>query len=291
MFTRLNCSSRRALVALAFAFSMPACGAPPTGTGQQLGAQSTTPTSTAGGSGVAVAGAAATAGTAGKPASGGSAGSTVPNVVTGGAGASGTTQVGGAGASSGSMAGAGGNASSGGAGSAGSGVTNAGSGGASAPPASDEMFALMPVDFPMVMGKLAFPASAIAGMDRSPGFTWTGVPKDAKSLAFVFRDPGISATKWLVWDIAPTTTMIPSGVMPSNAKPPELPGASQLGSLMNQGYAGPVRTGLMYEFTLWALDVANLPVTPTMTTAEIFDSLLPAHKVAVTAPVVVTLLR
>ena len=69
--------------------------------------------------------------------------------------------------------------------------------------------------------------------------------------------------------------------------PPEVPGSSQLGSLANQGYAGPGSGARQYDFTLWALDVDKLPVTAQQTTVQIHDDVLSMHLVAKTAPVLV----
>jgi Raf kinase inhibitor-like YbhB/YbcL family protein len=160
-------------------------------------------------------------------------------------------------------------------------------GGAAAPdPGAAGEFELMPVNFPMADGEWAFPASAKAGTDVSPAFSWTGVPADAKSLVLVFQDIGISAVKWVVWDIPPDVTMIPEGVGPSTAMLMEVEGASQLGSLGNQGYAGPARPDQRYEWTLWALNVDKLPDTQGKTTVDLLAS-LPMFEVARTEDVIV----
>jgi len=171
------------------------------------------------------------------------------------------------------MAGASGTAS-------GEGGNNGGAGGANAPtPATGAKFELMPVDFPMVQGEWAFPPSALGGSNVSPAWSWTGVPADAKSLVLVFEDVGISAVKWVVWDIPPDVTMLPAGIDDSTTLLTEVPGASQLGSLGNTGYAGPVRPNLPYEWTLWALDVDKLPDTQGKSTVDI-KAALPMHMVA-----------
>lgn len=159
--------------------------------------------------------------------------------------------------------------------------------GATAPmPAADAKFELMPVDFPMVQGEWAFPPSALAGSDVSPGWSWTGVPADAKSLVLVFEDVGISAVKWVVWDIPPDVATLPAGIVASNAMLAEVPGASQLGSLGNQGYAGPARPNQRYEWTLWALDVDKLPDAQGKSTVDL-KAALPMHMVAMTETVIV----
>jgi Raf kinase inhibitor-like YbhB/YbcL family protein len=136
-------------------------------------------------------------------------------------------------------------------------------------------------------GEYAFPAASLPPMNESPGFRWTGVPKDAKSLALVFTDTNGSAGpayKWVIWDIPPTVTRLPANVS-SQAMPAEVAGASQLGSLSNKGYAGPCCADRIYEFVLWALDVEKLPDTAGRTTAELRETVLPTHDVATTKPV------
>jgi len=153
-------------------------------------------------------------------------------------------------------------------------------------PTSDAKFELMPVDFPMIEGDWAFPPSALGGSNVSPAWSWTGVPAGAKSLALVFEDVGLSAVTWVVWDIPPDVTMLPAGIDASTTLLTEVPGASQLGSLGNTGYAGPLRPDMRYEWTLWALDVDKLPNTAGKSTVDL-KAALPMHMVAMAETVVV----
>lgn len=168
----------------------------------------------------------------------------------------------------------------------------AGSGDAPAPDAAAgdaaaaAKFELTPVGFPMAGAELTFPESANPPTNESPEFTWTGVPAGSKSLALAFRDLGNGAVKWIIWDIPPTVTHLPPNVSPV-AMPSEVPGSSQLGSLDNQGYAGPGSGARQYDFTLWALDVDKLPVTARQTTVQIHDEVMTMHQLAKTAPVLV----
>lgn len=145
-------------------------------------------------------------------------------------------------------------------------------------------FVLTPVGFPMYGDELTFPPTANPPTNASPEFTWSGVPAGTKSLALVFRDLGNGAVKWILWDIPPTLTRVPPNLS-KVAKPAEVPGSSQLGSLDNQGYAGPGMGSRQYDFKLWALDVDKLPVTARLTTLQIHDDVLPEHDLAITAPV------
>jgi phosphatidylethanolamine-binding protein (PEBP) family uncharacterized protein len=102
----------------------------------------------------------------------------------------------------------------------------------------------------------------------------------------VFRDLGNGAVKWIVWDIPPSVMRVPPNLSKA-ANPPEIPGSAQLGSLNNQGYAGPGSGARQYDFVLWALDVPKLPNTSGRTTAQIRMEILPMHEVATTAPILV----
>jgi Raf kinase inhibitor-like YbhB/YbcL family protein len=192
-----------------------------------------------------------------------------------GAGISGSGTVAAAGAGSAAVAAAAGTPAAG----------SGGSGGTSGMSASAAAFVLTPIDFPMAGDELTFPQTANPPTNQSPEFTWTGVPAEAKTLALAFRDLGNGAVKWIIWDMPPTLMHIPPNVTPV-AMPPEVPGSSQLGSLDNQGYAGPGMGARQYDFTLWALDTDKLPVTARMTTVQIHD-LLDMHELAKTPPVLV----
>jgi Raf kinase inhibitor-like YbhB/YbcL family protein len=134
--------------------------------------------------------------------------------------------------------------------------------------------------------ELVFPASACLPLDQSPALVWTGVPAGAKSLAVMFEDTAIGAVKWVVWDLPPTTTMLPADVS-KTPHPTEIPVASQRGSLGRTGYSGPGTSMVReYQFTVWALDVDRLPGTDGQTTVEIKDRILPAHRIAATKPLV-----
>lgn len=146
-------------------------------------------------------------------------------------------------------------------------------------------FTLVPIGFPMAGNELSFPPTAYPPTNQSPPLRWFGVPSQAKSLALVFRDLGNGAIKWIVWDIPPTVTAVPANISKVR-KPPEVPGSSQLGSLSNIGYAGPGMGARLYDFTVWALTVQRLPGTERRTTAEIFNNVLPRHRLATSTSVV-----
>jgi Raf kinase inhibitor-like YbhB/YbcL family protein len=234
----------------------------PAATGQAPTPQATAPATSA----------TATAGThapgeAGSPASAGAAGN--PTLQTAGAGGTAGTAAGSGGAGVAAVAGADAQA--------------AGSASQSAGPLT-----LHAVDVEdLGDGFVAFPDAARPPMNRSPGFRWTGVPAEAKSLALVFRDVSspIPPVKWILWNIPPDRTEIPANVPGSAAMPAEVAGASQLGSLGNQGYAGPCCVGNEYEWIIYALDVTELPGTERQSTGQINMNILPMHTLEKSAAV------
>jgi Raf kinase inhibitor-like YbhB/YbcL family protein len=159
---------------------------------------------------------------------------------------------------------------------------------AAADAAAPEALALTSTGFLTIDGDLVFPASACAPVDESPPFEWTGVPPAAQSLALTFVDEDNGATKWVVWNIPPSVSMLPANLS-KLPHPTEIPDASQLGSLGHTGYAGPGVPGPpmhTYSFVLWAVDVAELPGTDGLTTAEIRETILPQHAIATSDPLV-----
>jgi Raf kinase inhibitor-like YbhB/YbcL family protein len=134
---------------------------------------------------------------------------------------------------------------------------------------------------------LEFPASACDPQNQSPPLSWSGAPAATRSFAITFVDDNAAATKWAIWDVAPTATSIPGNISQTRM-PPDVPGASQLGSLGHTGYYGP---GVpppphTYRFVLWALDVATLPAASGLTPAQIRQNVLPQHQLATSAPLV-----
>jgi Raf kinase inhibitor-like YbhB/YbcL family protein len=129
-------------------------------------------------------------------------------------------------------------------------------------------------------------------MNQSPGFSWAGVPAQAKSLALVFRDVSSNPApvKWILWDIAPSVTHIPADIPGTSAHPTEVPGATQLGSLGNQGYAGPCCADHQYEWILYALDMPMLQGTESLSTAQIRMDLILMHQVAASPAVIMRIM-
>jgi phosphatidylethanolamine-binding protein (PEBP) family uncharacterized protein len=108
----------------------------------------------------------------------------------------------------------------------------------------------------------------------SPALAWSGGPT-ALSYAVTLTDLSNRIAHWTLYDIPPTTTMLPEGLplgamltMPAGAKQSN----NQLPQLTGPGYFGPCGGAApgMYEFQVYALDVATLPgVTASSTYSQV----------------------
>jgi phosphatidylethanolamine-binding protein (PEBP) family uncharacterized protein len=223
---------------------------------------------TSGGAGTTgVSGASGGAGTTGVGGTIGAAGAS------GGAGATGSAgMAGAAGASGGAGAtgagGAAGSTSDGGAGATGSDAgANKDAGG----------FTLTSTSLKAVDGGLVFPAASSAPMNQSPALMWSGAPAGTLSFALSMYDASAKNTHFVLWDIAPTETMLPAN-LPRGAMPTIPVGATWKSAFGGTpGYEGPGGGTINnYELVLWALKVAKLDVG-NMTLNQIHSTLLPAQ--------------
>jgi Raf kinase inhibitor-like YbhB/YbcL family protein len=216
-------------------------------------------------------------GTAGSSSSSGGNGGTGGSG--GSQGTSGTQGTGGQG-TSGSNGGSGGS-SAGSSGAGGSSVTDGG-GSADAPSGLD---ASRPVDGgPFALTSSAYtegmtiPAvHTCAGADTSPPLAWTAGPAGTKSYTLIFTDKTNMLVHWALWDIPVATTSLPAVLaagMPAGSH-----GASIAG---NGGYGGPCPSGALhtYQFDLYAVDVATLPINANSMQPAVVTSVM-GHKVAV----------
>ena len=108
------------------------------------------------------------------------------------------------------------------------------------------------VTSPDFNGKAMGPAFSCHGAGRHPTIHWSGAPARTKSLALVMDDSAAPITPyiyWIVFNIGPQSSDIPSGQLP--------PGARQANnSKGTRGYDPPcpVNPGHVYRFTVYALD-------------------------------------
>jgi phosphatidylethanolamine-binding protein (PEBP) family uncharacterized protein len=192
-----------------------------------------------------------------------------------GTGASGTAGAGGGAVSAAGTGAAGASAGVGGTGSAGTAAAGmsgaAGSGGGS--------MTAMTLTSTAVMAGAKLPKKyrcvMLGGMSGpSPALTWNGGPT-ALSYAVTLTDLTNNIAHWTLYDIPPTTTMLPEG-LPLGAMLPMPAGAKQSSNQLTQmtgpGYFGPCggATAGNYEYEVYALDVATLPgVTASSTYSQV----------------------
>jgi hypothetical protein len=134
--------------------------------------------------------------------------------------------------------------------------------------------------------KHVFKGFGCEGGNLSPALEWSGVPKDAKSLALTVYDPdaptGSGWWHWTVVNIPVTATSLPEGAGSAGGKLPE--GAVQGRTDFGQpGFGGacppkgdkPHR----YVFTLWALKVDKLPNVDANSSGALVGFMINANKI------------
>ncbi|MCP1241604.1 kinase inhibitor [Acetobacter lambici] len=107
-----------------------------------------------------------------------------------------------------------------------------------------------------------------SGQNLSPPLQWHGAPQGTKSFVVTVYDPdaptGSGWWHWVVVNIPPTTTSLPQGAGSGKAGLPE--GAVQVrtdfGAPGYGGAAPPAGHVHRYVFTVYALDVPMLDITP-----------------------------
>lgn len=94
--------------------------------------------------------------------------------------------------------------------------------------------------------------------DISPEISWSGVPRDAKSLVIMVEDPDASlkpVTHWIAANIAPTVTSLAENMMKTEMAGGAMQGANHNGKI---GYYGPMPPPAdkphAYHFQIFALD-------------------------------------
>ncbi len=224
----------------------------------------------AAGTGASGTGAAGT-GTAGTGAAGGGAAGTG----TAGGGAAGTGTAGGGAAGTGTAGGGAAGTGTAGGGAAGTGGA-AGSGGGAFTITSTAVMngGMLPAKH-RCMGSVGSPTGP------SPAFAWSGAPAGTMSFALLMRDRTFQNYEhWTIYDIPASVTSLPEGV-PSGAMPAMPAGAKQAPNalgLLGPGYYGPCGGNNMYEFKLYALDVATLPMAGM--TGDSVEAALDMHDLA-----------
>jgi Raf kinase inhibitor-like YbhB/YbcL family protein len=130
-------------------------------------------------------------------------------------------------------------------------------------------------------------AFGCSGGNVSPALSWHGAPAGTKSFVLTLFDPDERSTPsgwwhWVVYDLPPSTDHLSEGAGALGSK--ALPAGAQQGrsDLGEDAYHGPCPAAgdppHRYVFTLYALDVAKLPVAAEssggMVTSVVQDHLL-----------------
>ena len=126
----------------------------------------------------------------------------------------------------------------------------------------------------------------VSGNDISPPMSWGPGTNAPKSYAVILIDTANSGKHWVIWDIPATTTFLPEG-LDLGFTVPEVPGAKQkamgTGSKSLQ-YFGPCPGGTnhLYEFRLYALNVATLPGVDSTSSVATVETAILANDLATT---------
>jgi len=130
-------------------------------------------------------------------------------------------------------------------------------------------------------------AFGCSGGNVSPALAWHGAPQGTQSFVLTLFDPDERSTPsgwwhWVVFDLPPSTDHLDENAGALNTR--SLPAGTQQGrsDLGEDAYHGPCPAAgdppHRYVFTLYALDVAKLPVAPessgAMVTSVVQDHLL-----------------
>jgi Raf kinase inhibitor-like YbhB/YbcL family protein len=120
------------------------------------------------------------------------------------------------------------------------------------------------------------------GANTSPMLAWTGAPSGTQSFAVVLTDLTISMAHWVIYDIPASATGLPPGI-DNTASPASVPGAHQIVSIHagTVGYYGPCPPNPpahMYQFAVYALDVATLPGVSAQSTRPDTVAAVVAHR-------------
>ena len=104
-----------------------------------------------------------------------------------------------------------------------------------------------------------FPVSMHSGGGNvHPQLDWVGAPADTQSFGVFFHDVSINFEHSAIWNVPADVAQLPEGLS-TTAMPAEVPGAVQPRNWFNQfGYGGPGSQSNIYQFTIYALDVADL---------------------------------
>jgi Raf kinase inhibitor-like YbhB/YbcL family protein len=125
-----------------------------------------------------------------------------------------------------------------------------------------------------------------SGNDPSPPLAWSGAPAGARSFAITFIDTANGNKHWTIWDIPAARTSLPEGLGLGFEVPNQSPAKQKAMSSGNKAlqFFGPCPGGSrhLYEFTLYALNVATLPGLSSSSTPAQVETAAKANAVAST---------
>lgn len=120
------------------------------------------------------------------------------------------------------------------------------------------------------------------GENVSPPLDWSAGPEATASYALVMRDVTNATVvfHWFIYDLPASMTALLEGVA-TGFQPPQPAGAKQGPSYSRSlGYQGPCGGDNKYEFTIYALDVAQLPSLSQSSTGAQIVSQIEQHQIA-----------
>lgn len=124
-----------------------------------------------------------------------------------------------------------------------------------------------------------FMAAECGGQNQSPALAWRGASKNVKSFALIMHDPDAPVPggfyHWVVYDLSPSTQRLARNVK-LNAN--QL-GETSAGTKAYHGPCPPPGPAHHYNFTLYALDVAQISHTAPLTGPQV-ERLITGHVLA-----------
>lgn len=111
----------------------------------------------------------------------------------------------------------------------------------------------------------------VQGGNESPPLNWVGAPAGTMSFAIFFHDITIDFEHSAIWNIPADLSELPQDV-DHDAMPADVEGALQCRSWINEfGYGGPGSAANFYQFTIYAIDVAEIPTDEIDQNSELVD--------------------
>ncbi|MDI9643243.1 MAG: YbhB/YbcL family Raf kinase inhibitor-like protein [Archaeoglobaceae archaeon] len=115
------------------------------------------------------------------------------------------------------------------------------------------------------------------GEDLSPPIEIRGVAENAKSLVMIVDDPDAPFgvfTHWLIWNIPPTTTLIPEGIPKESVVEKPVKAIQGKNDFGKTGYNGPCPPSGVhrYRFKLYVLDT-ELDLKPNASKTELENAM------------------